>query len=378
MSKANNTPKNKTKNSSHDIDIAKMINKFPTTRYQGSKRKIIPWIYDCIKDIEFQTVLDAFGGSGVVSYLFKVMKKNVTFNDILKFNQIIGDSIIANNNVILNDTDITLILDKDIKHKTFITNKFQGIFYRKNENMWLDKIIFNIENLSKVYSGTELRYKKAIAYNALFQSCLTKRPYNLFHRKNLNMRTRNVQRNFGNKVTWDTPFPKQFRKFVNEINKSIFDSEMQCISINHSVFSLKKNNYDLVYFDSPYIKAGIRNESSDYLRCYHFLEGISKYNIWKNLIDEDSINKRIKDEIIPNYFVPQRAMSTFDRLFSKFKDSIIVVSYKYGGIPSIEELSKLLKKYKHNIRTFDKHYKYALNKQNGDAVLNREYILIGE
>ena len=22
----------------------------PTTRYQGSKRKILPWIYDCIKD----------------------------------------------------------------------------------------------------------------------------------------------------------------------------------------------------------------------------------------------------------------------------------------------------------------------------------------
>jgi hypothetical protein len=50
------------------------LNKFPTTRYQGSKRKILPWISDCIKDIEFDTVLDAFGGSGMVSYLLKIRR----------------------------------------------------------------------------------------------------------------------------------------------------------------------------------------------------------------------------------------------------------------------------------------------------------------
>ena len=376
MNRLKNTPPQEPKK--NFLDINEIINTFPSTRYQGSKRKIIPWIYECIKDINFQTVLDAFGGSGMVSYLFKVMKKDVTFNDILKFNHIIGDSIIANNNIILNDDDLTFILDRDVKHKTFITNNFQGVFYRKNENMWLDKIIWNIENLNKKYNETELRYKKAIAYNALFQSCLTKRPYNLFHRKNLNMRTRTVDRNFGNKATWDTPFPVQFKKFVDEINNSVFDSESSCKSLNSDVFSLKKNNYDLVYFDSPYIKEGIRNESSDYLRCYHFLEGISKYNIWKNLIDEDSINKRIKDEILPNYFIPQKAEITFDKLFKKFKDSIIVVSYKYGGIPSIYKLEKMMKKYKKNIHIYKKHYKYALNKQNGNAILNREYILIGE
>ena len=34
--------------------------KFPTTRYQGSKRKILPWIYKNLKDLEFDTALDAF------------------------------------------------------------------------------------------------------------------------------------------------------------------------------------------------------------------------------------------------------------------------------------------------------------------------------
>ena len=359
------------------FDIHEKIKAFPTTRYQGSKRKIIPWIYDCIKDIEFQTVLDAFGGSGMVSYLFKIMKKKVTYNDILKFNQIIGDSIISNNTIKLTDTDVLSILDTEEEHKTFIFDTFQRIYYRKNENLWLDKTIHNIENLSTIYSGLNLKYKKAIAYNALFQSCLTKRPYNLFHRKNLNMRTRNVPRNFGNKTTWETPFPNQFIKFVKEINNSIFESEMQCKSLNYDVFSIK-NEYDLVYFDSPYIKNAYKNESTDYFKCYHFLEGISHYNIWDSLIDKNTKNKRMKSEIVTNHFLPKSTINTFDKLIEKFKNSIIVISYKYGGIPSIDEISRLLKKYKKTIRVYDKHYKYALNKQNGDAILNREYILIGE
>lgn len=360
------------------VNLLEEIKKFPTTRYQGSKRKILPWIYDCIKDIEFTTVLDAFGGSGMVSYLLKKMGKSVTFNDILRFNQIIGESIISNNEFLLTDSDVKCILNKRKERKTFISDNFQGIYYLEEENIWIDTIISNIDDLGKKYVGDELKYKKAIAYNALFQSCLTKRPYNLFHRKNLEMRTRDVQRNFGNKTTWETPFPNHFKKFVAEINQSIYKSEMPCYSINKDVFAIDNVAYDLVYIDSPYIKKNDgHNESSDYLKCYHFLEGISNYDNWNELIDNNTINKRIKKDTIPNYFTPQKALNTFEKLIEKFQNSIIVISYKYGGSPSIEELSEMLRRYKQQVLTYDKHYKYALNKQNGNAVLNREYILVG-
>ena len=36
--------------------------------------------------------------------------------------------------------------------------------------------------------------KQALAYFALFQSCIIKRPYNLFHRKNLYVRTKEMKR----------------------------------------------------------------------------------------------------------------------------------------------------------------------------------------
>ncbi|MBR4840724.1 MAG: DNA adenine methylase [Paludibacteraceae bacterium] len=360
------------------VDVLEIINTFQTTRYQGSKRKILPWLYDCTKDLNFETVLDAFGGSGMVSCLFKHMGKKVTYNDIFKFNKIIGESTIENNNVLLTEDDIKHILEPKNAKFSFISNTFKDIYYLNDENNWLDMAIYNIESLSDIYKGKELRFKKAIAYNALFQACMAKRPYNLFHRKNLNMRIRNVKRNFGNKSTWDKPFPVHFVNFVNEINKSIYDSGKKCRTICSDVFSIKQTNYDAVYLDPPYIKRkGERNETADYLGCYHFLEGIANYSSWPQIIESDSPNKRIQKSYAPNYFTGSDASELFERLIKKFRKSVIILSYKYGGDPTIDDLSKIILKYKTQLKVYDRHYKYALNKKNRDETINREYLIIG-
>lgn len=72
---------------------------FPRTRYQGSKLKILDWIWDHIKDLKFETALDAFGGTGSVAYMLKAKGKHVTYNDFLKFNWHIGNALIENSNV---------------------------------------------------------------------------------------------------------------------------------------------------------------------------------------------------------------------------------------------------------------------------------------
>ena len=70
----------KTKNSNtHQLELFenKKESIFPSTRYQGSKSKIKDWIWDSIKDIEFNTALDAFGGTGCMAYLLKQKGKQV-------------------------------------------------------------------------------------------------------------------------------------------------------------------------------------------------------------------------------------------------------------------------------------------------------------
>lgn len=351
---------------------------FPTTRYQGSKRKILPWIYEAVKDLKFQTVLDTCGGSGSVSYLFKKMGKSVTYNDKLHFNYLIGKAIIENDNQILSKDDIKNLqtVNPKLNYKEFIQTTFKGVYYLSHENKWLDKVVNNIVNMNH-YQPNVLEYKKALSFYAVFQASLIKRPFNLFHRKNLNIRTAEVERNFGNKTTWEVPFKDYLVKFANEANNLVFESGNKCNALNESIFDIDPYGYDLVYIDSPYVRKEGSNESSNYLSCYHFLEGLSNYNTWNNLIDYDTKNLRLKNIAEQNDFTKEKIFKTFEEILFKFRHNIIVLSYKKGGIPSIYFIKKTMQKLGKKVHTKSMHYHYALNHQNGDAINNREVLIIG-
>ena len=348
----------------------------PSTRYQGSKRKILPWIHSVLTDLEFDSVLDAFGGSGSVSYLFKKMGKSVTYNDKLKFNFFTGKALIENQFVQFTDDDKMRLLNYTHDAPGFIQDNFKNIYYLNNENKWLDKVSIGILNMNH-YSGDILEYKRAIAYHSLFQASLIKRPFNLFHRKNLSLRTNNVKRTFGNKTAWDKTFIDHFESFIKETNLSVFNSDKSCIATNECVFKMQNVKYDLVYLDPPYLSKNGNNETSNYLNCYHFLEGIANYKVWINLLDHNTVNLRFNEKNQYNDFMKSTIHKTFDQLFEKFQHSTIVLSYKKGGVPSIDYLIKTMKRYKNHVYTRSLHHNYALNKQNGNTKLNREVLIIG-
>lgn len=356
--------------------------KLPSTRYRGSKRKLAGWIHSHLSKIPFHTVLDGFGGSGSVSYLFKLMNKEVTYNDYLKFNYYIGKAIIENNLVLLSQKDIAYFLDHAFTNRShkIVEAKYQDIYYTEDENKWIDKFINridNFENFGTEYSKVEIDFKKSMALYSLFQACLVKRPFNLFHRSNLQIRLKEVKRKFGNKVTWETPFQAHFESFATEVNGYVFDSGVPCKATNFNIFDVDDYGYDLVYLDPPYYSRERSNESSDYFNCYHFLEGLSRYREWEKLIDYSSKNLRLKPEDNANPMSDKNIKENMENLINKFRKSSIVISYKKYGIPSIETLIKMLRKHNKRVYTVTKHYSYALNHQNGDAKKNREVLLIG-
>ncbi|MBQ8761017.1 MAG: DNA adenine methylase [Bacteroidales bacterium] len=335
--------------------------KFPSTRYQGSKLKFVDWIWQCIKDIPFYTMLDAFGGTGCISFKMKEEGKKVTYNDILPFNHIIGKALIENNSTLLSDYDIENILriHKDISYPDFIEKTFKDIYYTDEENHWLDIVTTNIKFMDD-------EYKQAIAYFALFQSCIIKRPYNLFHRKNLYVRMQDVKRSFGNKKTWDTPFETHFRKFVQEANSAVFSNNGSCVSINQNVFDINQK-FDLIYIDTPYINSdGI---GIDYADFYHFLDGLTNYDTWSSQIDYSSKHLRLKRT--PNDWNNSETIyNAFENLFGKFSDSILVISYRSNGIPTIEELTDMLKKNGKDVKIYQSsEIKYVLSNKQSNEVL---------
>ena len=337
------------------------VSKFPTTRYQGSKLKYVDWIWYCVKDLSFETVLDAFGGTGTVAYRMKKEGKQVIYNDILQFNSIIGKALIENSFETLSNEDLDFILTKhsNINYPNFIEKTFEDTYFTNQENQWLDIVIANINTLKN-------EYKKSIALFALFQSCIIKRPYNLFHRKNLYIRTQEVKRTFGNKVTWDTPFESHFKNFVKEANNAIFSNEKQNYSINNNVFDIKEK-FDLIYIDTPYVSEnGI---GLDYLDFYHFLEGLVNYDNWENLIDFKSKHKRLK--LNSSDWTKSNTIETsFECLIKQFKDSILVISYRSDGIPSINRIKEILEENGKLVEIYESsEMKYVLSKKQSTEVI---------
>ncbi len=335
--------------------------KFPTTRYQGSKAKLIPWIEDVVSKLDFDTVLDAFGGTGAVSFLFKKMGKEVHYNDLLQFNYYIGVALIENNKEILTEDDIQYVLTKhkDVNYPDFISKTFQDIYFTDEENVWLDTITFNIRHIAN-------KYKQALAYFALFQACMIKRPFSLFHRKNLYVRTAQVPRSFGNKKTWDTAFDIHFRKFVAEANNIAIDNGRINVSTHTDVFEIDNPQYDLVYIDTPYISQ--KGTGVDYLDFYHFLEGVVNYEEWNSLLDTSSKHKKIKTN--KNEWADKRKIkNSFYNLFDKYKEAILVVSYRDNGIPTTEELVQMLSGLNKTVAVYKRDYQYVLSTSSSKEVL---------
>jgi len=342
------------------------IRRPPATRYQGSKYKLLADLAAQFEMLEFETALDAFSGTASVAYLLKSLGKQVTCNDYLRCNQLTAHAIVENSNTRFEESRIAELFTRrpDVAYEDFIERTFEGIYFTTEENRLLDVIAQNLATVGN-------RSEQALAYHALFQACIAKRPYNLFHRRNLYMRTADVKRSFGNKATWDTPLEIHFQRNVATTNAAIFDNGHHCAALCDEVLQVE-GEFDLVYIDSPYINA--RGTGVDYRDFYHFLEGLTDYAAWPSKIDQRRKHRPLLREPSP-WTDPQAIHQAFDDLFARFADSILVVSYRSDGIPSIAELVGLLKRYKRDVEEIPLgRYQYVLSK-NGKS---QEVVLIAK
>ena len=329
--------------------------KYPSTRYAGSKRRLLDWIWENVSDIGFGNVLDVFGGTASVSLLFKQHGKTVYYNDLLKFNQVIGKAVIENNDIRVTEDEIDSVIALNGQHdKTFIQDHFAGLYFLNRENIWLDNVIPKICKISN-------EYKRAILMASLFQACLAKRPFNLFHRKNLYLRTAKVERTFGNKVTWETPFPELLKRYVSQYNNAVFSNKRQNKVIGgYDALDVPRKT-DLVYLDPPYFSSK-STQGINYLNFYHFLEGLADYQNWGTRIDP--VTKIIKppdDEQIDAFTKKAKIIETFEKLIVKFSDRIIVLSYQSDGLPSKDEMLEMFKRNGKKVKVFQKEHRYALS-----------------
>lgn len=318
----------------HSINpVPELIQRFPSTRYYGSKKKLLPWIFDNIKSLKFRTVLDGFGGTGSVSLLFKAMGKDVTYHDGFQFNRHVAQTVLRDKIAVDAET-FKQFVNHVNPRKGFIYRQFKGLYYTDDENCWLDGFSNKL-----LLSGLSKPQVSLYLYT-LFQACLKKRPFNLFHRANLNLRlNKKVSRTFGNKTTWERSFEELMVQSYQELSSSIFNGISSTNISNSSSVTRLSGDYDLVYLDPPYVSLSEKNNHDDYWRRYHFLEGLCCYIEWPYMIDH---NSRLKEMYQPKHFSDWSRKSTFKKklfgLIEKHKKSTVVLSYVSGAFPDEGEL----------------------------------------
>ena len=336
------------------VSVEFELSKFPKTRFYGSKRKQLAWLFAHLQGLRGTTVLDAFGGTGSVSLLFSHLGKTVTYNDVFRFQEISAQALLGDLGEFSLCPDRMKRFLATVKPRDgFVTQVFDGLYFKPEENRWLDGVMEKI-------SEKESKVEKAVLLYCLFQACLSKRPYNLFHRANLNIRYSEQPVSFGNRATWEKGFGEHMLTAYSELirGRTLINNPITVLPCG-SVDNLGKD-FDIVYMDPPYFNSHRHTES--YLARYHFLEGLARFEEWPNLIDQKSKIKAFSERVVPDEWHSKLEFeaSLFSAI-SNFSESTVVLSYVADAHPDEKQITEHFRSTFRQTKVFRQEYQRSLS-----------------
>ena len=340
--------------------LPEQVSAYPPTRFMGSKSKLLSEIWAVASQFNINTVVDLFSGSGIVGYMFKTQGKSVVSNDYMAMSAIFTKAMVENNGVTLPLEEAKQLLNVRKESDHFVATKFQGLYYTDKENDLIDTLRTNIATIHDPY-------KHAIAMTALIRACIKKRPRGIF--------TYTGHRYDDGRKDLQKTLADQFLEAVEAVNGAVFDNGMVNRSKCGDAMDLRVEKADLVYIDPPYYSPLSDNE---YVRRYHFVEGLARD--WKGVeIQEHTQTKKFKSYPTP-FSTRKGAADAFDKLFKKFANSILIVSYSSNSLPTQDEMVAIMAKYKQHVEVIPIDYKYSFGNQN-EAKTHRnsvqEYLFVG-
>lgn len=340
--------------------LPEQVSAYPPTRFMGSKSKLLSEIWSVASQFNINTVVDLFSGSGIVGYMFKAQGKSVVSNDYMAMSATFTKAMVENNGVTLPLEEAKQLLNARKESDHFVAIKFQGLYYTEEENDLIDTLRTNIATIRDPY-------KHAIAMAALIRACIKKRPRGIF--------TYTGHRYDDGRKDLQKTLADQFLEAVEAVNGAVFDNGMVNRSKCGDAMDLRVEKADLVYIDPPYYSPLSDNE---YVRRYHFVEGLARD--WKGVeIQEHTQTKKFKSYPTP-FSTRKGAADAFDKLFKKFANSILIVSYSSNSLPTQDEMVAIMAKYKQHVEVIPIDYRYSFGNQN-EAKTHRnsvqEYLFVG-
>lgn len=333
---------------------------FPQLRFMGSKHRLLPWLREILSDLPFDTALDAFSGSGCVSYLLKTMGKRVTSNDFLRFPATIARATVENSEVVLGEGTVSRLCGPALRHGHFIEDTFRGIFFTPEDLRFLDRFWTNLRRERNLHA-------RSVALAALIRSCAKRQPRGVFTVAGDPERYKDGRRDV------QLSIEEHFLEQVAVYNACVFDNGRRNVALNGDVFAVDPSGFDVVYLDPPYVP---RSDDNCYVKRYHFLEGLACY--WEGL----AILRQTKVRKIAKPFTPfsyrRTAAAAFDGLFERFRRSTLVLSYSSNGFPDLGVLVAAMKRHKATVEVHERDHRYHFGTH--DRVRRaeaREYVVVG-
>ncbi|MBI4607090.1 MAG: DNA adenine methylase [Planctomycetes bacterium] len=330
----------------------------------GSKHRLLPWIAGHLRRLSFESALDAFSGSGCVSYLLKCLGKQVTSNDFLLFASALARATIENSRHKVSETTVRGLLRQRTGGDGFILRTFRGVFFQPGDLRFLDTVWANMDAASN-------EAEKAIVVSAMVRACLKRQPRGVFTVAGDPERYKDGRRDLRMSLE------EHFIESIGVFNNLVFSNGCRNKALCGDVFDVP-GQHDLVYLDPPYVP---RTDDNCYVKRYHFLEGLA--SCWR--AEGTEILHHTKVRKIPKRFTPfsyrRTALEGFGRLFERFRESILVLSYSSNGYPDLEVLVKLMRSFKRGVAIHERGHRYHFGTHaqvSSRRAVVREYLVIGE
>lgn len=306
-------------------------------RYLGSKYKLLNFIDEVVKKNckNVKSVIDVFGGTGVVAKYFYNQGKEIYVNDILKSNynayiswfgqaEVEVDKLIK----IINEYN-----EKSITNENYFSKNFANTYFSKKDCIKIGYIRANIE---KLHADKEINDReRAILVTSLIYSM--DKIANTVGHYDAYRKSSNIQ--------------DKFEMYMIDVdNKQKSKTNIFNMDANELVRNIKA---DLIYIDPPY-------NSRQYGDAYHLLENIAN---WEKP-EVFGVAKKMDRSNIKSDYCTNKAVKAFEDLIDNCNVRYILIAYNNTGNKSND---------RSNAKISDLQIKEILEKKGKVTIFEQEY-----
>lgn len=344
--------------SSPEATVAEQLRCYPRFRFMGSKYRLAPRLAEVFDGLPAGPALDAFSGSGVVSYTLKLTGRSVLASDHLAFTARIASGLVANDSETLADEDLARLCSGNADGRSFIAETFDGLYFPSEDHAFLDAAWSQLELLP--------RAKQDLAITALCLAAARKQPRGVF--------TFTTPRYDDGRRHLRMSLEALFIEAAAQLNNAVFEGAQPSSAVCSDVFDLSRDGFAVAYFDPPYAPP---RDDTCYIKRYHFLEGLATY--WRGqTIMWETQTRKLSKRFTP-FSYKRTAPDALDRLFGHFRGSTLVVSYGSNAALTAHDLEDLLSRHRGSIERIEIPHRYAFGTH--DTAERRqvtEYIYVAE